>query len=283
MANRRALGLMALVVVGFALPATALALRLRAAAMVRAVKTIRMPASNSTSGVPEIGTLYANARSTRHQCTASVVHSPQRNTLITAAHCVTGSAAGMVFVPGQDGTRAPYGRWTVTAVHVDPKWVARQDPHDDVAFLTVAPRTINGVSTEIEQVTDAYALGSTAQRGQRITVTGYPAGSTTDAITCNTTVYLTGTYPAFDCRGYVGGTSGSPWLQESSQGPEIVGIIGGLNQGGCHDYTSYSSPLARDAKGAYLRASESAPADVAPQPGGDGCSPSRSARAAATP
>jgi len=169
-----------------------------------------------SSGVPEIGALYASSRATQHGCTASVVHSPRGNTLITAAHCVVGNGAGMVFVPGQRGGQTPYGRWTVTAAYVEPKWVTRQDPDADVAFLTVAPRTINGASTQIEQVTGAYALGPAAGRGQRVTITGYPGGGPNYPISCAAKVYLTQTFPSFDCRGFVGGTSGSPWSGSSA-------------------------------------------------------------------
>ena len=271
MVTRRAVGLLALAVAALALPATALALTLRAAARSRPAKVARMPVARASSGVPAIGALYANAGSTQHGCTASVVDSPRGNTLITAAHCVSGSSAGMVFVPGQHGARAPYGRWTITAAHVEPRWVTRQDPDADVAFLTVAPRVINGASTEIEHVTGAYKLGPTAVRGQRVTVLGYPAGGANSPITCAATIYITETFPSFDCRGYVSGTSGSPWLRVTRHGTEIVGVIGGLNQGGCHDYTSYSSPLARDADDAYHRAADDDPPDVAPRPGGDGC------------
>ena len=270
MVTRKAVGFLVLAI-ALALPATALALRLRAHADRRAAKSTRIPTASPTHGVPAIGALYANASTTEHQCTASVVHSPHGDTLITAAHCLSGTGAGMVFVPGQDGARAPYGRWTVTAAHVEPKWVTRQDPHADVAFLTVAPQMINGVSTEIEQVTGGYKLGSTPSRGERVTVTGYPAGTTNDPITCNVKIYLTGTFPTFDCHGFVSGTSGAPWLRVTRRGTEIDGVIGGLNQGGCHEYTSYSSPLARDADGAYRRATQHAPSDVAPQRGSDGC------------
>lgn len=272
MAHSKAAALTALGLAALAPPATALALNIRGSGTTgRAAKAHPIPVSRTSSGVPAIGALYAGARSMKHTCTASVVHSPHGDTLITAAHCVAGRAAGMVFVPGQAGARAPYGRWTVTAAHLAPRWVTRQDPDDDVAFLTVAPRTINGVRTEIERVTGGYRLGSTAVRGQRVTVTGYPAGGANSPITCAGRIYLTDEFPSFDCRGYVGGTSGSPWLRATRRGPEIVGIIGGLNQGGCHDYTSYSSPLVRDAQDAYRRASANAPADVAPRPGGDGC------------
>ena len=268
MINGKALSLSALAFVALALPATALALKLRAAAYRLPART---PMSRPSGGVPEIGALYGSAGATQHGCTASVVHSRLGNTLMTAAHCVSGSGAGMVFVPGQRGAQAPYGRWTVTAAHLEPKWATRQDPDADVAFLTVAPQTITGVSTEIERVTGGYALGSTAVRGQRVTVTGYPAGSTNSPITCRVRIYITGSYPSFDCRGYVSGTSGSPWVRSTRHGQEIVGVIGGLHQGGCFDYTSYSSPLARDAAGAYVRAADDVPGDTAPQPGGDGC------------
>jgi V8-like Glu-specific endopeptidase len=271
MFNGKASALIALALVALALPATALALRLRASAAKKPAKAERIPASSPSAGVAEIGPLYASASATRHGCTASVIHSAPGDTLITAAHCVSGSGAGMVFVPGQRGAQAPYGRWTVTAVHLASRWSTRQDPDDDVAFLTVAPQTIHGVRTEIERVTGAFTLGATPSRGVRVTVTGYPAGAANDPITCSTTTYLTRSFPSFDCRGYVGGTSGSPWLRSTRSGPEIVGVIGGLDQGGCYDYTSYSSPLARDAHDSYRRASRHAPADVAPRPGADGC------------
>ncbi len=256
---------MVFICVALVLPATALALRSAAAARPMPLATAR------SSGVPQIGALYASVHATRHGCSASVVDSPRGNTLITAAHCVVGSGVGMVFAPGQYGAEMPFGRWVVTAAYVEPEWRVRQDQHADVAFLTVAPRTIDGRTIEIEHVTGAYHLGSVAVRGQRVTVTGYPAGSADDPITCTTTVYLTRGFPSFDCRGFVGGTSGSPWLRLTRHGIQIVGVIGGLDQGGCYDYTSYSSPLAGDADDAYSRASDDGPADVVPRPGNDGC------------
>jgi V8-like Glu-specific endopeptidase len=177
----------------------------------------------------------------------------------------------MVFAPGQRGTQAPHGRWTVTSVYVERPWLTRQDSRADVAFLTVAPRSIEGRRTNIEQVTGAYKLGATAQRGQRVTVPAYPSGWSNNPITCTATVYLRSGFPAFDCRGYVGGTSGAPWLLATPSGTEVVGIIGGLHQGGCIDRTSYSSPLAPASTAAYVRAARNAQPDVAPRPGGDGC------------
>lgn len=266
MASRKAISVL---LVALALLAAAFALV--AAANAPRANVGRMPTAVRSSGVPEVGALYASSGAAQHGCTASVVHSRSGNVLVTAAHCVVGDGAGMAFVPGEHGTHKPYGRWTVTAAHLEPEWLARQDPRADVAFLTVASRAIHGVRTEIEQVTGAYDLGRTAVRGQRVTITGYPAGGANDPITCVARVYLTKGFPSFDCRGFVGGTSGSPWLRITPRGVQIVSIIGGLNQGGCYDYTSYSSPLGPDADDAYLRALDGAGADVAPAPGSDGC------------
>ena len=224
MVHRKASLLVALALAALVLPATALALTLRAHAARRpaAPKPKPMPTSTPSTSIAEIGPLYANARAPRHGCTASVVHSSHGDTLITAAHCVTGNAAGMVFVPGQRGAQRPYGTWTVTAAHLAARWVSRQDPDDDVAFLTVAPHVVNGVKTEVEQVTGAFSLGATPRRGLHVTVTGYPAGTTNDPIACSTTTYLTRSFPSFDCGGYVSGTSGSPWLRVTASGTEIV-------------------------------------------------------------
>jgi V8-like Glu-specific endopeptidase len=253
------------------LPAVALAIQLRASARAHRAAGKRMPRSRTTRGVPEVGALFATGSSVQHGCTASVVDSLHGDVLLTAAHCVSGSGAGMVFAPGYHSGSSPYGRWTVTAAHLASGWLGSQNPQDDFAFLTVAPQAIGGRRMEIEQVTGAYQLGATPRRGEAITVLGYPAGSSNDAITCRTTVYFTGAFPSFDCTGYVGGTSGGPWLVQSARGARIVGVIGGMNQGGCIDSTSYSSLLGQAARVAYREASGHAAPDVAPVPAGDGC------------
>ena len=271
MPSRKLLGLPVVLVLGLVLPATALALGLRAAMRARAANRA-MPTSQTKTGVPQVGALSSSSATAEHDCTASVVDSPSGDLLLTAAHCVSASGAGMVFAPGFHDGISPYGRWRVTAAHLAPGWVKRQDPREDYAILTVAPQDIDGRTTEIEQVTGAYRLGTTAKRGERITVTGYPAGTDNDPITCRTTVFVTRGFPSFNCHGYVDGTSGSPWLIDTARGPTIVGVIGGLNQGGCVDYTSYSSPLDRSTRTAYVRASNDATGDVAPARDSDGCS-----------
>lgn len=64
-------------------------------------------------------------------------------------------------------------------------------------------------------------------------------------ITCvNLTSRFSSTQLRFDCGGYTGGTSGSPWVTKFSPGSHagtIVGVIGGYQQGG--DTPSVSSSV----------------------------------------
>jgi V8-like Glu-specific endopeptidase len=269
--SRKLAALAAAIAVGLGVPAVALAIQLRGSAVARTAGR-RMPTSSPTEGVRQVGALFPNASSAQHDCTASVVDSTRGDVLLTAAHCVSGSGEGMVFAPGFHDGVSPYGRWTVAAAHLAPGWLKSQDPHDDFAFLTVAPQTIHGRVTEIQQVTGADRIGEEPRSGEAITVLGYPEGSDNRAITCRTTVYFTDGFPSFDCRGYVAGTSGGPWLVQTASGTRVVGVIGGRNEGGCVDSSSYSSPLTQAARRAYVKASDHDPPDVAPSPPGDGCS-----------
>ncbi len=219
-------------------------------------------------GTPTVGALFVGPQ---HFCTASVVHSPRGDVLLTAAHCVVGTGAGLVFAPGFHAGVSPRGRWTVTAAYLDPAWVRFQDPRRDFAFLIVAPRRVNGRNREIEQVTGANQLGFTPRARQRVTIPAYPAGANNDPITCTARVYFHAGYPAFDCNPYPGGTSGSPWLVRGRHGRTVVGLIGGLHQGGCFTWTSYSPSFTAAIHRVYERAIHHATPGVAPPAGSDGC------------
>ena len=253
-----------------------------AALAVSGVASAKAPAGTKKatkfSGTPTVGVLSGKAANKTHFCTASVVASPHGNVLITAAHCIDGSAQGWSFAPGFRHGLFPYGRWRVTGAYLDPRWIGAQNPRRDYAFLTVAPKRISGQPTDIQTVTGANRLGTGPARGKTVTVPAYPAypayphGNAYDPITCTAKVYFDGVFPAFNCNPYVGGTSGSPWLATTPDGIVIVGVIAGLHQGGCYPYTSSSPPLGGPARAVYRRAVAGDKPDIAPPPGSDGCS-----------
>ncbi|XAS75288.1 trypsin-like serine protease [Dermatophilaceae bacterium Sec6.4] len=216
----------------------------------------------SVSANPTVAALFgASSETSGHTCTASVVSSTTRNLLITAAHCVsgTGKGTGITVAPGYDAGSTPYGVWSVTDVFMDAAWKASQSDPDDVAILQVAPRVVNGATRELQDVTGANNLGDTPASATTVTVQGFNTGTGDRAISCTTGLDFTrDNNPTFGCAGYVGGSSGSPWLVTSADGTTLVtGVIGGLNQGGCTSRTSYS-PVFGTAVAHLLARAESA-------------------------
>jgi V8-like Glu-specific endopeptidase len=231
------------------------------------------PTATPFGGISTVGPLFRGGLGQRHSCTASVVASPAHDLLLAAAHCVSGTAAGWQFAPGYDGGRTPYGVWTVTHAYVDPKWRDAQDPRYDYAILQVARQTIDGRDTAVEDVTGANILALAPHPGEPITDVAYNSGIDDQPVRCTTTVYDTDGYPSFNCHGYVGGSSGSPWLSTvpGTHQTFVQGVIGGLHQGGCYEYTSYSSAFHLDVYKLLLRATFGLRPDTVPQAGGDGC------------
>ena len=203
-----------------------------------------------------------------------MLDSPHGDLLITAAHCVIGSGAGMIFAPGYQQGRAPAGLWTVQRAWTLPGWLDHQDPRSDVALLQVADQQIGGQSTTLQAVTGGLPLGQTAAPGtpQRVTTVAYAAGLNDLPVTCTAPLGSTLGYPTFTCHGYPGGSSGSPFTWSNhGHPPVVVGVIGGLHQGGCSEWNSFSTSFDISLYRLLARAINNLPADTLPQAGPDGC------------
>jgi V8-like Glu-specific endopeptidase len=208
-----------------------------------------MTASAPLSGTsfrdtPAIGALFSGGANSPggHFCTASVVHSPKRNLVITAAHCLgdlSASPETITFVPGFRDGKAPYGVWVTARVVVDKSWAAAHDADHDVAFLVVTP--LSG-SRRIEDVTGAERL-RTGELPGIVRVTGYP-DSKDRPISCqNQATAFSARQMRFVCDGFTAGTSGAPFLAEVSPTTGnglVVGVIGGYQRGGNTPAISYS-------------------------------------------
>ncbi|WP_225849153.1 serine protease [Streptomyces sp. HPF1205] len=231
------------------------------------------PTATRFDGIATVGPLFRGGLDHDHSCTASVVAAPGHDLILAAAHCVRGTAAGWLFAPGYDAGRTPYGVWTVTGAYVDPKWSRDQDPRYDYAILRVADQERDGREVGVQDVTGANVLGLAPPAGQEVTDVAYNSGIGDQPVRCTVPVYYTGGFPSFDCHGYVGGSSGSPWLATvpGTRRTAVVGLIGGLHQGGCYEYTSYSPAFRLQVYALVLRATLGVPPDTVPAAGGDGC------------
>src|SRR5581483_2560463 len=193
------------------------------------------------------------------------------NIIVTAAHCIErGNGAGYTFVPGYHDGKAPYGTWKTTAAFGSSAWLhqTKRSQGHDWAFLRVANHVVNGKVRRLQQVVGGNRLGKAPKSGRKVRVPGYVVGSLDKPITCRAPVYRHHGYPAFNCGGYQGGVSGSAWLVGSGTIRTIVGIIGGLHQGGCSPNTSYSSPLGASAHATLRRAAGHHTGDSFPAPPG---------------
>ena len=203
------------------------------------------PTASTAPDLPRystVGALFSAGVGAPHGCTASVIASTTRNTVITAAHCVHDDAKGMQFVPAYRNGRTTEGIWQVTGAYVLPAWLRYHDPAADYAVLTVAPHVAGGRTVQLAEVTGAETLGASVPPGTKVTVVAYNAGRDDAPIACRATVYVLRKYPTFDCHGFVNGSSGSPWLTLDAHGHATIhGVIGGLDQGGCREYRSHSA------------------------------------------
>ena len=218
-----------------------------------------------------VGAIFSPKGST-HYCSGSVVWSTTGDVVLTAAHCIAGTGAGVVFVPGFADGHEPYGRWTVEAAYAAPAWLTGQDPEDDFVFLVVAPQLIGGKEVQVQALTGAYDLSVAPASGSRVTVVAYPAGTGGLPVRCAPLVRWTNDFPSFKCGGYPGGTSGGPWLTVASGRTDTVdGVIGGLHQGGCREQVSYSPVFGELTRAIYEEAVDRAAPDTLPAAGPSGC------------
>jgi V8-like Glu-specific endopeptidase len=217
---------------------------LLAATVGAGTQSLRQKEGRATgAGMHAVGALFTTTGTGlgSHFCTASVVHSPHGDLVLTAAHCVTGVApARMTFVPGYRGGKAPYGVWAVTRVIMDPGWISSADPEFDFAFLVVRSSRWGGV----ENITGGERLGIGQPAGRVVQVVGYPDGARTPVVCQNRARWFSPGQLEFDCSGYADGTSGSPLLAGVNPATglgTVIGVIGGYEQGGYSADVSYAA------------------------------------------
>ncbi|WP_053924474.1 trypsin-like serine peptidase [Streptomyces chattanoogensis] len=220
-------------------------------------------------GLPFVGVLTSD---NDHWCTASVVDSPRRNLIATAAHCVyfhkedekDGYEAGpfkgdLRFAPQFSGAAPghyPYGTWKVTGIHVHTLWTKENDDRGDYAFLTVAP---DKKGRRLQDVVGAAAPDWSSSPHRRVTVVGYPNedhNPRNRPVSCTTRTRRDPDEPymvRIECPGFWPGTSGGPWLADHRDAARPGRLMGVLS-GGDTDRESVAVLFDRRARALYERA-----------------------------
>jgi V8-like Glu-specific endopeptidase len=219
-----------------------------------------------------VGALFEHNASGNHFCTASVVDSPGKDLLITAAHCIYGATGSgydsdIVFIPDYRDGQEPYGVWSVARLLVPQQWQTSADPDFDFGFVVLEPHG----AKNIEQILGANQLGTDTNYQYLVHVTGYPNEANAPISCVNYTSEQSSTQLRFECGGYTGGTSGSPWVTHFSTRSHtgtIVGVIGGYEEGGDTPSVSYSVRFGTSVQSLYQQAISAA----TPSPSASGSS-----------
>jgi hypothetical protein len=204
---------------------------------------------------PWVGAVFVGGKSL-HACTGSVLDSPSGDLILTAAHCVANGMEAF-FVPGYDQQAPDEAYWKIDAVYLDSRWMTAQDPLADFAIARVSQT--DGGSLE-SKTGGGFALGEAPRDGTEVRVAGYPLGVGGGQLDCRGRTGELKGYPSLPCEGFVDGTSGGPWIANST----VTGVIGGLDGGGCQENVSYSPPFDGAVKQLLARAEAGGPSDAAP-------------------
>ncbi|HEY7483693.1 MAG TPA: trypsin-like peptidase domain-containing protein [Streptosporangiaceae bacterium] len=153
-------------------------------------------------------------------CSAGTVTSANRDTVVTAGHCVkngTGAwAENWIFVPGYRDGSGPAGGFVARRMFAGAQWSEHADDDYDVAMVALG--TADG--KHVTDAVGAQAIGFNRPRGNRVYGFGYPASGAYDG---ERLVYCSGR-PHTDAHSrahglglrcdMTQGSSGGPWLTD---------------------------------------------------------------------
>ncbi|MFJ9469150.1 trypsin-like serine peptidase [Streptomyces caniferus] len=264
--------------------------RMRAAkpAVVNRSSETRRPAAGTTppshpfDGLPQVGTFFwTDGSNTGRFCGGTVIRSPHHDLVVSAAHCLRSPdpKRHLSFVPQYHDGLKPHGIYPVDRIYLDQRYYdlgTDAGARWDYAVVRLWAREDGA---EVEDVTGGFELlPYPGYDHRKVRLIGYPGNSDTThpkPLDCTSSTHrYTSTDPAapgdfleIACAGYIGGTSGGPFLVRDFTGYALIGVIGGYHTGGDFPDVSYSSYFTTDMLALYLHAVRGdAPATPRPAP-----------------
>lgn len=175
-----------------------------------------------------VGRLYFTIGSGNYTCSGSVV---RQNTIATAGHCTNDGSGNYydnwMFVPAQNGGKAPYGTWTWKHVMTTSAWANGSGgvPNEqDDAVIVLEKQTYKGEKHKLGDLTGMFGYEFNAPIPNAIAQIGYPRN-------LDNGEDPTATYSQTEDAGTnnwqwgstsFGGASGGPEVQDFGQPPDGV-------------------------------------------------------------
>lgn len=228
-----------------------------------------VPPSRPFDGLPQVGTFFwTDGQNTGRFCGGTVVRSPHRDLVVSAAHCLRSPdpRKRFSFVPRYHDGLKPHGVFPVEAVHIDRRYYDLGTDGGARWDFTVVRVGERADGTAVEDAVGGFDLRiRPGYRHGDVRLIGYPGNS--DAtypkpLTCRSTTHrytsadpkAPGDFLEIACAGYVGGTSGGPFLVRGRGGYAVIGVIGGYHTGGDTPDISYSSYFTEALRALYRHA-----------------------------
>ena len=127
------------------------------------------------------GKVFANTRDGYFACSATVVGTPNRSVVFTAAHCVRGGGPSgkwlirnWVFVPAYVRGRRPFGKFVAKSLWTTDGWVSSGNQNYDVA-AAVLYRNRGGRGRRVASLVGSVGIATGFSRDQYYYAYGYPA------------------------------------------------------------------------------------------------------------
>ncbi|WP_414167319.1 trypsin-like serine peptidase [Streptoverticillium reticulum] len=233
-----------------------------------------VPPSHPFNGLPQVGTFFwTDGHNTGRFCGGTVVRSPHRDLVVSAAHCLRSPdpKKHFSFVPQYHDGLKPHGIFPVELIYLDQRYYdlgTNGGARWDFAVVRLGQREDG---EDVQEAVGGFDLSfHPGYRHEDVRLIGYPGNS--DAkypkpLDCRSSTHrYTSTDPAapgdfleIACAGYIGGTSGGPFLVRGPWGYELIGVIGGYHTGGDTPDISYSSYFNDDLLDLYMSAVDGEP------------------------
>jgi V8-like Glu-specific endopeptidase len=161
-------------------------------------------------------------------CSGSLVNSPAQNVVITAGHCVYGTAGGelpagetwhsnWVFAPDYSYGYAPFGYWTARQLWTLTNYVNNDDEQDDLGAAILNP---NAYGQNAVALLGGQGIAWNQNSTEYVYDFGYPAASPFNGQSlqeCDGWANWNGWWwvdmEMLNCN-FTGGSSGGPWLMD---------------------------------------------------------------------
>lgn len=199
-------------------------------------------AAAAGTAIPAVGKVYFSLPSGDYVCTGTLVQAANRDTVVTAGHCVWGEhgwASHWVFIPGYHDGGGPYGQYRARMLYTTGGFQEREDLNVDAGFATLAT---GAGGRHAGDVVAPQPIAFNQARHQYLTAFGYPTHVPYDGtrlVSCAGTVHddTVGhtSDQGMDRCPMTEGASGGPWFQRWDGGRGVVTSVTSVGYSGVPD------------------------------------------------